>query len=56
MIAGDQFPQSDRVAVLGLARSGLAAAQALQLGGARVLAWDDARGKRASRGRIPGWP
>lgn len=30
-----------RVAVLGLGRSGLAAAQALRAGGAEVLAWDD---------------
>ena len=35
-----------QVAVLGLARSGLAATAALQRGGARVLAWDDARGAR----------
>jgi UDP-N-acetylmuramoylalanine--D-glutamate ligase len=45
--------RNDRVAVLGLARSGLAAAEALQRGGARVLAWDDAPAKRdaaAARG------
>ncbi|MGE5270953.1 MAG: UDP-N-acetylmuramoyl-L-alanine--D-glutamate ligase, partial [Thiohalocapsa sp.] len=30
-----------KVAVLGLARSGIAAAQALAAGGAKVLAWDD---------------
>src|SRR5437762_13614576 len=30
-----------RVAVLGLARSGLAAARALAAGGAQILAWDD---------------
>jgi UDP-N-acetylmuramoylalanine--D-glutamate ligase len=41
MIAAEGFT-NQRVAVLGLARSGLAAAQALQRGGARVLAWDDA--------------
>ncbi|HUH83210.1 MAG TPA: Mur ligase family protein, partial [Stellaceae bacterium] len=35
-----------QVAVLGLARSGLATAAALRRGGARVLAWDDARGPR----------
>jgi UDP-N-acetylmuramoylalanine--D-glutamate ligase len=34
------------VAVLGLARSGLVAAEALQQGGARVLAWDDAGPRR----------
>jgi UDP-N-acetylmuramoylalanine--D-glutamate ligase len=38
--------RNDGVAVLGLARSGLAAAEALQRGGARVLAWDDAPAKR----------
>ncbi len=38
--------RDQKVAVLGLARSGLAAAEALQRGGARVLAWDDAAGKR----------
>jgi UDP-N-acetylmuramoylalanine--D-glutamate ligase len=36
------------VAVLGLARSGLAAAAALAAGGARVHAWDDAAEKRAA--------
>jgi UDP-N-acetylmuramoylalanine--D-glutamate ligase len=34
------------VGVLGLARSGLAAARALKAGGARVLAWDDAPPRR----------
>ncbi len=38
--------RNQTVAVLGLARSGLAAAQALQRGGARVLAWDDAPDER----------
>jgi UDP-N-acetylmuramoylalanine--D-glutamate ligase len=38
--------RDERVAVLGLARSGLIAAKALQLGGAQVLAWDDAPAKR----------
>jgi UDP-N-acetylmuramoylalanine--D-glutamate ligase len=38
--------RDEQVAVLGLARSGLAAAASLQKGGARVLAWDDAAGKR----------
>ena len=37
-----------RVAVLGLARSGLAAAEALARGGARVMAWDDAAPRRAA--------
>ncbi len=47
--------RTERVAVLGLARSGLAAAQALQLGGARVMAWDDAPARRAAAAaaRIP---
>jgi UDP-N-acetylmuramoylalanine--D-glutamate ligase len=36
------------VAVLGLARSGLAAAQALRRAGAAVLAWDDAEAARAA--------
>ncbi len=45
--------RNDSVAVLGLARSGLAAAEALKRGGARVMAWDDAPAKRdaaAARG------
>src|ERR1700687_536547 len=40
--------RNNSVAVLGLARSGLAAAEALQRGGARVLAWDDAPAQRAA--------
>ena len=36
------------VAVLGLARSGLAAARALGAGGTRVLCWDDAPDARAA--------
>jgi len=40
--------RGEQVAVLGLARSGLVAAQALQRGGARVLAWDDAAEKRGA--------
>jgi UDP-N-acetylmuramoylalanine--D-glutamate ligase len=40
--------RNSSVAVMGLARSGLAAAQALQRGGARVLAWDDAPEQRAA--------
>ncbi len=40
------------VAVLGLARSGLAAAAALKVGGADVRAWDDAEaGREAARAR-----
>jgi UDP-N-acetylmuramoylalanine--D-glutamate ligase len=33
--------QDETVAVMGLARSGLASVRALVAGGARVLAWDD---------------
>ncbi len=44
--------RNEGVAVMGLARSGLAAAEALQKGGARVLAWDDAPARReAARAR-----
>jgi UDP-N-acetylmuramoylalanine--D-glutamate ligase len=43
-----------RVAILGLARSGLAAARALAAGGAQILAWDDNQAVRASlAGEIP---
>lgn len=45
--------RNEKVAILGLARSGLAAAEALKKGGAHVLAWDDAATKReaaAARG------
>jgi UDP-N-acetylmuramoylalanine--D-glutamate ligase len=38
--------QGEQVAVMGLARSGLVAAQALQQGGAKVMAWDDVAAKR----------
>ena len=38
--------RGETVAVMGLARSGLVAAQALQRGGARVMAWDDDAAKR----------
>jgi UDP-N-acetylmuramoylalanine--D-glutamate ligase len=38
--------KNERIAVLGLARSGLAAAEALKKGGARVLAWDDSAARR----------
>jgi UDP-N-acetylmuramoylalanine--D-glutamate ligase len=46
MIEVTSFRQQ-RVAVMGLARSGLAAAEALKRGGADVLAWDDSADKRA---------
>src|SRR3974390_2408135 len=46
MIDVTSFRQQ-RVAVMGLARSGLAAAEALHRGGAEVLAWDDSAEKRA---------
>src|SRR5579875_197410 len=39
--------RNQRIAVMGLARSGLAAAEALKRGGAEVLAWDDNAEKRA---------
>jgi len=45
--------RNQAVAVMGLARSGLAAAEALRKGGARVIAWDDAPARReaaAARG------
>ncbi|HUK60867.1 MAG TPA: UDP-N-acetylmuramoyl-L-alanine--D-glutamate ligase [Stellaceae bacterium] len=45
MIEVSRF-RNESVAILGLARSGLAAAKALQKGGARVLAWDDAEKRR----------
>ncbi|MGH6975690.1 MAG: UDP-N-acetylmuramoyl-L-alanine--D-glutamate ligase [Stellaceae bacterium] len=45
MIDVDQF-RNQTIAVLGLARSGLAAAEALKRGGARVVAWDDAASRR----------
>jgi len=40
------------VAVVGLARSGLAAAKALQAGGAEVAAWDDAPARREQAAAI----
>ena len=53
MITVDSFA-GRRVAVLGLARSGRAAAQALAAGGATVLAWDDNPAVReAVAGEIP---
>ena len=45
MIEVGQF-RNQTIAVLGLARSGLAAAEALKRGGARVVAWDDAANRR----------
>jgi len=45
MIEVSQF-RNQTIAVLGLARSGLAAAEALKRGGARVVAWDDAASRR----------
>ena len=45
MIGVGQF-RNQTIAVLGLARSGLAAAEALKRGGARVVAWDDAATRR----------
>lgn len=45
MIAVTAF-RNEAVAVMGLARSGLAAARALRQGGARVIAWDDAAERR----------
>ncbi len=50
MIEAQGF-RNERIAVLGLARSGLAAARALQRGGARVLAWDDAPARRDEAAR-----
>ncbi len=47
MIAVPGFERR-KVAVLGLARSGLAAANALAAGGAEVLAWDDSEKTRAA--------
>lgn len=53
MIVVDGFA-GKRVAVLGLARSGRAAAEALAAGGATVLAWDDNRKVReAVAGELP---
>src|SRR5271168_1397555 len=42
------FMAGSTVAVLGLGRSGRAAAEALLAGGARVLAWDDSAAARAA--------
>ena len=46
MIAATSFA-NETVAVFGLARSGIAAAHALQAGGADVRAWDDSENRRA---------
>ena len=40
--------QGKKVAVFGLARSGLAVAEALKRGGANVTAWDDSEIARAT--------
>jgi UDP-N-acetylmuramoylalanine--D-glutamate ligase len=45
--------EGQRVAVLGLARSGLAAARSLATGGAKVLAWDDSAAARDAASNIP---
>src|SRR5690554_1511343 len=45
MIAATGFERKN-VAVLGLGKSGLATARALEAGGAKVFAWDDAPAKR----------
>ena len=43
-----QGVEGQKVAVLGLGRSGLSAARALRAGGAEVLAWDDGEAGRAA--------
>ncbi len=45
MIAATTFA-NEKVAVFGLARSGVVAARSLQAGGADVRAWDDSQGRR----------
>ena len=40
--------KGQKVAVFGLARTGIAAALALKAGGAQVLAWDDGEAGRAA--------
>jgi UDP-N-acetylmuramoylalanine--D-glutamate ligase len=54
MFAAKSF-RDKRVAVFGLARSGLAAIEALRLGGAKVLGWDDSElsRKKAQEQGIP---
>ncbi|MBV9827263.1 MAG: UDP-N-acetylmuramoyl-L-alanine--D-glutamate ligase [Alphaproteobacteria bacterium] len=51
MITLSEF-DGKRVAVLGLARSGLAAIRALLAGGAEILAWDDDEAARAAAGDL----
>ena len=46
MIVVDTYRGRD-IGVLGLARSGLAAARALKAGGANVFAWDESQDSRA---------
>ena len=43
--------EGQRVVVLGLGRSGMTAARALEAGGAEVLCWDDGEGARAAAER-----
>ena len=52
MIVVDSFA-GRRVAVLGLARSGRAAARALAAGGAEIIGWDDNPAARDAAGDIP---
>src|SRR5688500_2442231 len=54
MFAAKSF-RDKRVAVFGLARSGLAAIEALRLGGAKVVGWDDSEmsRKKAQEQGIP---
>ncbi len=47
MIAGEEFA-ARHVAVLGLGKSGLAAARALRHGGTSVVVWDDGEGPRVA--------
>jgi UDP-N-acetylmuramoylalanine--D-glutamate ligase len=51
MIRANIF-QGETVAVMGLARSGLASVRALVTGGARVLAWDDDTARRDEAARL----
>ncbi len=54
MLVADKFA-GQRLAVFGLARSGLALIEALTAGGAEVLAWDDNE-KSVARERLDGLP
>ena len=47
--------EGKRLAVFGLARSGMACAEALSLGGAQVFAWDDSDGA-VTKARSAGLP